>query len=434
MKLSVFWFRRDLRIEDNMALHHALISGFPVLTIFIFDQNILQALPANDPRVSFIYNTLQYIHNALSKRGSSLLCLIGDPLKILGELIRKYEIAGLYFNKDYEPYALERDTSVKEMLEKNNISVHSFKDQVIFEQNEIIKDDGKPYTVYTPYKKKWLHRFRTELYIPRKENNRDNYYSCNFPFPGLSEIGFQQSSIRVRDYDLTNLDNYAYTRDFPAKNSTSYLSPHLRFGTVSIRQVIAQLDPANEIFLSELIWREFFMQILFHFPEVVTQNFKSQYNGIEWLNNEDEFERWCQGNTGYGLVDAGMRQLNTTGYMHNRIRMVVASFLCKHLLIDWRWGETYFAEKLLDYELSSNNGNWQWVAGTGCDAAPYFRIFNPEEQQKKFDRELEYIKKWVPEYGTNNYPKPIVNHSYARKRALGTYKYALQTKKGDLLQ
>lgn len=428
MKISIFWFRRDLRLEDNTALHHALISGLPVLTVFIFDQNILQELPAKDPRISFIYNTLQSIHNVLSKRGSSLLCLNGNPLTIWIELISKYEIAGLYFNRDYEPYALERDSKVKSLMEENGINVHTYKDQVIFEQNEIVKDDRKPYTVYTPYKKKWLHRFRTELYIPPKENNRDNYYSCNFHFPSLSEIGFQQSSIRVRDYNLSNLDNYAYTRNFPAKDSTSYLSPHLRFGTVSIRQVIAQLDPANEIFLSELIWREFFMQILYHFPEVVIKNFKSQYNGIEWLNNEEEFERWCQGNTGYGLVDAGMQQLNTTGYMHNRVRMVVASFLCKHLLIDWRWGEAYFAKKLLDYELSSNNGNWQWAAGTGCDAAPYFRIFNPEEQQKKFDREFEYVKKWVPEYTTNSYPEPVVNHSYARQRALEAYKYALQTK------
>jgi deoxyribodipyrimidine photo-lyase len=429
MKISVFWFRRDLRLEDNTALHNALISGYPVLTVFIFDKNIIKELPSNDPRICFIYNTIQSIHNALLKKESSLLCLIGDPLTIWNELISKYEIAGFYFNRDYEPYALERDIKVKELMKKNNISVHTFKDQVIFEQNEIVKDDGKPYTVYTPYKKKWLHHFLTKLNIPGKDFDSDNYYNCNFPFPGLSEIGFKQSSIKVRDYNLTNLDSYAHTRNFPARDSTSYLGPHLRFGTVSIRQVIAQLNPLNETFLSELIWREFFMQILFHFPEVVTRNFKSQYNGIEWLNNEEEFERWRQGNTGYGLVDAGMRQLNTAGYMHNRVRMVVASFLCKHLLIDWRWGEAYFARKLLDYELSSNNGNWQWAAGTGCDAAPYFRIFNPEEQKKKFDRELEYVKKWVPEYATKNYPEPMVNHSYARQRALDAYKYALHTKK-----
>jgi deoxyribodipyrimidine photo-lyase len=429
MKISVFWFRRDLRLEDNTALHNALISGFPVLTVFIFDQNILHNLPADDPRISFIYNTLQSIHNTLLKRGSSLLCFIGDPLTIWNELISKYEIAGLYFNKDYEPYALERDFRVKELMKKNNISIHTFKDQVIFEQNEIVKDDGKPYTVYSPYKKKWLHHFRTQMNILHSDSNRNNYYNCSFRFPGLSEIGFSQSSIKVRDYNLTDLDNYAYIRNFPAMDSTSYLSPHLRFGTVSVRQVIARLNPSNEAFLSELIWREFFMQILFHFPEVVTKNFKPQYNGIEWLNNEEEFERWCRGIAGYGLVDAGMRQLNATGYMHNRVRMVVASFLCKHLLIDWRWGEAYFARKLLDYELSSNNGNWQWAAGTGCDAAPYFRIFNPEEQQKKYDRELEYVKKWVPEYATKNYPEPVVSHSYARQRALDVYKYALQTKK-----
>jgi deoxyribodipyrimidine photo-lyase len=429
MKISVFWFRRDLRLKDNTALHYALISGFPVLTVFIFDRTILHDLPADDPRISFVYNALQSIHNKLLKKGSSLLCLVGDPLTVWKELIGKYEIAGLYINRDYEPYALERDSKVKSLMGKNGITFHSFRDQVIFEQNEIVKDDGKPYTVYTPYKKKWLSHFRTQLNIYPKDSDKDNYYKCNFHFPGLSEIGYKRSSIKVRDYDLTNLENYASTRNIPAKDSTSYLGPHLRFGTVSIRQVIAELNPADEIFLSELIWREFFMQILFHFPDVVNKNFKAQYDGIEWLNNDEEFKRWCQGNTGYGLVDAGMHQLNTTGYMHNRVRMVVASFLCKHLLIDWRWGEAYFARKLLDYELSSNNGNWQWAAGTGCDAAPYFRIFNPEEQQKKFDRELRYVKQWLPEFGTKDYPEPMVNHSYARQRALDIYKYALQTKK-----
>ncbi len=427
MKIAIFWFRRDLRLKDNTALHQALISGFPVLPVFIFDHNILQDLPADDPRISYIYNTLQQIHNELIKRESSLLCLIGNPFIIWEKLITKYEIAALYINKDYEPYALERDYRVKSLLEKKGIAVHSYKDQVIFEQNEIVKDNGKPYTVFTAYKRKWLSRFRHELHIPRGENNRDNFYSCNYPFPEISETGFKQSSIKVRDYDLSGLDNYTSTRNFPAMDSTSYLGPHLRFGTVSIRQVIVQINPLNETFLSELIWREFFMQILSHFPEVVIRNFKSSYDGVEWLNDKKDFERWCQGKTGYGLVDAGMRQLNDKGYMHNRVRMVAASFLCKHLLIDWRWGEAYFAKKLLDYELSSNNGNWQWAAGTGCDAVPYFRIFNPEQQQKKFDRKLEYVKKWVPEYGTKDYPGPVINHSYARQRALVAYKYGLQS-------
>ncbi|UCH14626.1 MAG: deoxyribodipyrimidine photo-lyase [Bacteroidales bacterium] len=429
MKISIFWFRRDLRLEDNTALYHALISGFPVLTVFIFDQNILKGLPADDPRISFIYNRLKEIHKILMKRKSSLLCLNGSPLKVWEKLIGKYEIAGLYINKDYEPYSLERDLRIKGLLEKKGISVHTFKDQLIFEENEIMKDNGEPYTVYTPYKKKWLRYFRTELPAPYKDHDLNNYYRCDYAFPELSDIGFKQSSIKVKDYNLSELDSYHLTRDFPARDSTSYLGPHLRFGTVSIRQVISQLDPVNETFLSELIWREFFMQILYHFPEVINQNFKSQYNSIEWMNNEEEFEKWCNGNTGYGFVDSGMRQLNITGYMHNRVRMVAASFLCKHLLIDWRWGEAYFAKKLMDYELSSNNGNWQWAAGTGCDAAPYFRIFNPEEQQKKFDNELAYIKKWVPEYATKDYPDPMVSHSYARKRALEAYKYGLQKNK-----
>ena len=428
MKISVFWFRRDLRLEDNTALHHALSSGYPVLPVFIFDLGILKELPEDDPRVSFVYNVLRTIHMRLLKKGSSLLCLYGDTLKIWEDLIRKYKIAEIFFNKDYEPYALERDSRVIELLKKNKIAVNMFKDQVIFEQNDIMKDDGKPYTVYTPYKKKWLRYFRDLKITSFKDPNPGNYYICNIPFPGLEQTGFRQSSVKVRKYDISNLDNYHSTRDFPAMDSTSYLGPHLRFGTVSIRQVIDRQSPVNEVFLSELIWREFFMQIIYHFPDSARNNFKSQYNGIEWLNNTDEFERWCQGNTGYALVDAGMRQLNTTGYMHNRVRMAAASFLCKHLLTDWRWGEAYFAKKLLDYELSSNAGNWQWAAGTGCDAAPYFRVFNPVAQQKKYDRELEYVKKWLPEHGSAGYPRPVVEHSYARQRALHTYRFALQKK------
>jgi len=428
MKLSVFWFRRDLRLEDNTALHHALASGLPVLPIFIFDQNILQELPADDARVSFIYHMLHSINDLLRKRGSSLFCLKGDPVKIWEDLIRKYAIGQVYLNKDYEPYALERDNKVKVLLNKHDIRLHAFKDQVIFEENEIVKKDEKPYTLYTPYKKRWLQCFHAKLILPVKSNNFDNFYPSKHVFPTLSEIGFRKSSIKVRNYDLSQLHKYASTRDFPGEDSTSCLGPHLRFGTISIRWIIRQLKPSYEIFLSELIWREFFMQILYHFPGVVSQNFKPKYNGIEWRNNELEFDRWCQGETGYPLVDAGMRQLNATGTMHNRARMVTAGFLCKHLLIDWRWGETYFAVKLLDYELSSNNGNWQWAAGTGCDAAPYFRVFNPEEQLKKFDKDLKYVKKWVPEYGTSNYATPIVEHKFARARALEAYKNGLITK------
>jgi len=427
MKLSVFWFRRDFRLEDNTALHHALNSGLPVMPIFIFDRNILDELPEDDARVNFIYNTLFSLNNQLLAMGSSINIYYGDPFRIWEKLIKKYEIENLYVNRDYELYALERDSRIKNLLDKHNIGFHEFKDQVIFEKNEVRKADGKPYTVFTPYKRKWLQQFNPGRSEPLKSTRHERFYPCNNPFPMLSDIGFRESRIRVRDYDLSHIDHYAVTRDLPGKDSTTYLGSHLRFGTVSVRKVIRQLKPEDDLFLSELIWREFFMQIMFHFPNVVTENFNPKFNDITWRNDEKEFDLWCQGKTGYPLVDAGMRQLNSTGYMHNRVRMVTASFLCKHLLIDWRWGEAWFAKKLLDYELSSNNGNWQWAAGTGCDAAPYFRVFNPETQQKKFDRDLQYIKRWIPEFGTTDYPDPMIDHQFARERALQTYRKKRET-------
>jgi len=421
MRVSVFWFRRDLRLEDNTALHHALQSGNPVLPLFIFDENILKELPKNDARVSFIYQNLSEINKILSQKSSSLLCLKGDPVKIFKDLPGKFDIADVYTNKDYEPYAIERDLKVKTVLGQKGILFQSFKDQVIFEESEVVKDDGKPYTVFTPYKNKWLKRFNSEPVKPTTSTPFENFFPSGFAFPSLSEIGFETSDINVKTYKLDQLDSYASDRNLPAKDNTSYLSAHLRFGTISPRQVIVKLSENDEVFLSELIWREFFMQILFHFPKVVDHNFKPKYDGIKWRNNEKEFKLWCEGKTGYPMVDAGMRQLNQTGFMHNRVRMITAGFLCKHLLIDWRWGEAYFAEKLLDYELSSNNGNWQWAAGTGCDAAPYFRIFNPSEQLKKFDKNLEYVKRWIPEFGTPDYSEPIVEHKMARSRALDIY-------------
>ena len=425
--LSVFWFRRDLRLEDNTALYHALNSGLPVMLIFIFDQNILDELPEDDARVSFIYKTLRFTNKKLLERGSSIKILRGDSFKIWKELITRYEIKNVFVNRDYEPYAMERDTQIHDLLTKHNIGFHAFKDQVIFDEDEVVKDNGSPYTVFTPYKRRWMEKFNRESMAFRLPSNPDNFYPSTLPFPSLEEVGFRESPIRVREYNFSRLDQYASTRDLPGEDSTSYLGSHLRLGTVSIREVIRQLKPEDEVFLGELIWREFFMQILFHFPDVVTENFNPKYNGISWRNDEDEFECWCQGKTGYPMVDAGMRQLNTTGYMHNRVRMVTAGFLCKHLLIDWRWGEGYFAEKLLDYELSSNNGNWQWAAGTGCDATPWFRVFNPETQQKKFDRDMQYIKRWIPEFGTKDYPEPIVDHQFARERALQTYRKGIGT-------
>ncbi|MFK8104036.1 MAG: deoxyribodipyrimidine photo-lyase [Saprospiraceae bacterium] len=421
-KISIFWFRRDLRLTDNVGLHQALQAGYPVLPIFIFDDQILSELPKDDARLSFIHQELAKIDEELKAKGSGVLGIKGTPKEVWKKLMENYEIAEVHLNRDYEPYARTRDEEIKVLVEAAGITFHTHKDQVVFEAHEVLKADGLPYTVYTPYKNKWLAAFEPSMIAALSPKVQDNYLPGDFAFPSLTEMGFEQSKITVQPYDLSQLDDYETHRNFPAADGTSYLSPHLRFGTVSTRQIMAKLKESQAVFLSELIWREFFMQILFHFPKVVDRNFRAKYDGIAWRNNKAEFELWCQGQTGYPMVDAGMRQLNATGYMHNRVRMVVASFLCKHLLIDWKWGEAYFAEKLLDFELSSNNGNWQWAAGTGCDAAPYFRIFNPESQLKKFDKELKYIKKWVPEFGSFDYVRPMVEHKAARQRALDTYK------------
>ncbi len=422
MKLSVFWFRRDLRLEDNVGLSKALESGFPVLPVFIFDKNIIEELSSSDPRVNFIYDRLSLIDKKLKKHGSSLKVIYGDPIEEWKRLMEEHQIAAVYWNKDYEPYALERDANLRKALKEKLIASHSFKDQVIFEAGEVFKADGGPYTVYTPYKNKWLSLFDSSLVKALPKVEFKNFNPHTQKFPSLKDIGFKSSSIKVRDFNISELSEYSVSRDFPAPDNTSYLSPHLRFGTLSIRSIIRGLQESDAVFLSELIWREFFMQILYHFPHVVINNFRAKYDGIAWRNDEEEYLKWCEGKTGYPLVDAGMRQLNETGYMHNRVRMVTAGFLCKHLLIDWRWGEVYFAEKLLDYELSSNNGNWQWAAGTGCDAAPYFRIFNPTAQMQKFDSKMEYVKRWVPEFGGMDYPNPMVEHKFARQRALDAYK------------
>ena len=423
MKISIFWFRRDLRLEGNTALNQALSKKLQVLPVFIFDEEILHELPNNDPRVNFIYKSLNKIDQTLKKHNSSLLCLRGKPIEIWKNLLKKFQIESVFVNKDYEPYARHRDQKIKQLLEKHGISFISLKDQVIHEENEILKNDNKPYTVFTPYKRKWLELYEEKPYTNKVDFN--NFYSKIRVFPSMEELGIKKSDISVKDFDLSKIDHYEQIRDYPDIDQTSYLSPHLRFGTVSIREILSKLKPRNSVFQSELIWREFFMQILYHFPHVVTENFIPKYTAIKWLNNPNDFEKWCTGNTGYPIVDAGMRQLNKTGYMHNRVRMITAGFLCKHLLIDWRLGEAYFAKKLLDYELSSNNGNWQWAAGTGCAAAPYFRIFNPYEQQKKFDKYQDYIKKWVSEINTDQYPKPMVEHKFARNRAIETYKIGI---------
>jgi deoxyribodipyrimidine photo-lyase len=421
MEVAIFWFRRDLRFEDNTALRNALDAGIPVIPLFIYDTQLISGLQENDARISFIYQRIKRLNKVLNEYNSSICTLKGNPAEIWATLIKKYKISNVYFNKDYEPYAITRDELIKNMLEKKGIKVHTYKDQVIFQENDILKNDNKPYTVFSPYKKKWLKQFHQLDFEKTTSIDFNKFADIHFPLPTLKEIGFENSDIEVRDFNLSALDNYELTRNIPSLETT-FLSTHLRFGTVSIRQILTLAGNKYAVFLSELIWREFFMQIMFHFPHTVTQNFKAKYNTIEWRNNKEEFELWCLGKTGYPLVDAGMRQLNQTGFMHNRVRMVTASFLCKHLLIDWRWGETYFANKLLDYELSSNIGNWQWIAGTGCDAAPYFRIFNPEEQRKKFDKNYIYVQKWIPELNSPKYPKQIVNHQFARQRAINAYK------------
>ncbi|MDD2559244.1 MAG: deoxyribodipyrimidine photo-lyase [Bacteroidales bacterium] len=424
-KMVAFWFRRDLRLDDNRALQEALNSEFPVLPLFIFDEEILADLPEDDPRLTFIYRRLQLINDQLRPYGSSLYCVKGKVPEVWSSILKTFQPKAVYANEDYEPYAIGRDNKTEQFLVQQGIPFKRCKDQVIFAGREVLKADQMPYTVFTPYKNQWLHKLRSQGLEFKKPENRDHYVKLNWPLPDLAELGFKASKLKVRDYSLDKVDNYHKIRDFPTLDQTTYLSPHLRFGTVSIRQIVLQVLE-NEAFLSELIWREFFMQILYHFPEVVHNNFKRKYDFIPWRNNEQEFERWTLGLTGYPMVDAGMRQLNATGYMHNRVRMVVAGFLCKHLLIDWRWGEAYFAAKLLDYELSSNNGNWQWAAGTGCDAAPYFRVFNPAEQLRKFDPDKAYVRQWIPELHTASYPSEMLEHTQARERAISTYRSALK--------
>lgn len=425
MKKAYFWFRRDLRLEDNTALYHALSENESVQCVFIFDNNILDELPEDDARVTFIHLELAKINTQLQRYGSSLRVESGKPIQVWEKLIAMDKISSIYTNKDYEPYARQRDGEIRDLAEDNNIAFKRYKDQVIFEENDVVKADGKPYTIYTPFKNLWRKQFVPNEHLPYSiEKLTDNFVESSYDFPMLSDLGMEKSSISVKSFSLNDLADYPEMRDLPAEDKTSYLSPHLRFGTIGIRSLVQKVKH-HEVFLNELIWREFFMQILYHFPKVVDQSFKAKYDAIPWRNNEAEFEAWCKGETGYPIVDAGMRQLNETGYMHNRVRMVVASFLCKHLLIDWRWGEAYFAQKLLDYDLSANNGNWQWAAGTGCDAAPYFRVFNPISQLEKFDKKGIYVRKWVKDLDELTYPPPMVEHKMARERALAIYKSAL---------
>ena len=429
-KISIFWFRRDLRLHDNKALFHALQSEEKILPIFIFDIDILKKIPKDDARISFIYSELKAMNTHLESFGTEIKMFHGNPKEVFRSLMKNYTIVKVFTNHDYEPYAIKRDLDIKEVVSSSKIDFQTYKDQVIFERNEITKKDGKPYVVYTPYSRKWLEKYETDKpeNYPSEDLLDRLYKKTKSETLTLSDIGFIKTNIPIKNYIFNSriINEYEETRNFPALDNTSKLGPHLRFGTVSVRQMVSRADAhENKIFLKELIWREFFMQILWHFPETHKNSFKSKYDRIIWRNNEKEFQKWCEGNTGYPMVDAGMRQLNKTGFMHNRVRMLVGSFLCKHLLIDWRWGEAYFAEKLHDYEMSSNVGNWQWVAGTGVDASPYFRIFNPTSQIQKFDKELKYIQKWVPDFQEITYPSPMVDHKFARERCLKTYKDAL---------
>jgi len=428
-EVSICWFRRDLRLFDNNALFNALTGKYPVLPIFIFDPYILDKLSdKKDKRVAYIHHTLEHLNEILRQNGSSLYVLHEKVEKAFNLLIEEYIVKEVYVNHDYEPYAINRDLEIKTLLESKGIPLKSFKDQVIFEKSEVMKSDGTPYTIFTPYSRKWKEKFKEQT-LPNfpSELHFSSFYKYNqFPIPSLNVLGFENTSLDLPVLNLTEerIRNYEETRNLPSVEGTSQVSVQLRFGTLSVRDLVKLAVEWNEQWLNELIWREFFMMILFHFPNVVSESFKKKYDKIQWRNNEKEFELWCKGETGYPIVDAGMRQLNETGLMHNRVRMITAGFLCKHLLIDWRWGEAYFAQKLMDYELSSNNGNWQWAAGSGCDSAPYFRIFNPTSQTLKFDPKLKYIKTWIKDFRVD-YLLPIVDHELGRKRALEVYKKAV---------
>ncbi len=427
-KVNIFWFRRDLRLFDNTGLHYAQNEANPVLPLFIFDTDILNELPKADARVNFLHDRLTEMNHKLREIDSGILIKHGRPKEIFKNLLNEYKIESVFTNRDYEPYAKERDNEIELLLKKEGVNFYDFKDHVIFEKEEILNGSNEPYKVFTPYKNKWLQKLASGYTHPFNITlSKDNFHPFSPDFPTLNSLGFEKSKLEIpeKTYPEDIIKKYDQLRDLPAENGTSKLGIHLRFGTISIRQAIEKARNLNDTWLNELIWREFYSMILGNFPQVVHSAFKSKYDDIPWRNNEEDFKKWCEGKTGYPIVDAGMRELNTTGYMHNRVRMITASFLTKHLLIDWRWGEAYFAERLLDYELASNNGGWQWAAGTGTDAQPYFRIFNPYSQTDKFDKDKKYIKKWVPELGTKDYPEPMVDHKFARQRALDTYKQAL---------
>ncbi len=427
----LYWHRRDLRIDDNAALYKALKTGSNVLPVFIFDNNILDDLPKDDQRVLFIHQTIEQLKSQYQSYGSDLQVYYGNPIELIPQIAFKNKVSTVYVNRDYEPYALKRDKQVYDLLKLKGIEFLGAKDHVVFEKNEILKADGKPYTVYTPYSKKWkalLNPFYLKTYPAEKYAHNLIQVNNKTTLISLKEMGFEsEQKVKFPSPKVNEsvINKYDVTRDIPSVLGTSRLSLHLRFGTISIRKLATIAKDTNEKYLNELIWRDFYQMIIFHFPHSVDKAFKPVYDNVIWENDKHLFSLWCEGKTGYPIVDAGMRELNQTGFMHNRVRMITASFLVKHLLVDWRWGEAYFAEKLLDFELASNVGGWQWAASSGCDAAPYFRVFNPTLQQEKFDKDFRYIKKWIPEFGSKDYPKPIVEHKFARERVIQRYKEAL---------
>ncbi len=428
--LNFFWHRRDLRTEDNRGLAEALNRPGQTQPVFIFDKAILDLLEdKSDARVTFIHREIERLKKEYEELGATLLVAYGNPVEVWSKWLKKYSIASISTNEDYEPYARERDKQIRALALAAGTQFSSFKDHVVFEKSEVTKEDGSPYVVYTPYSKIWKKRLTQDdiSAAPSKERLSSLLKAAPAELPTLAEMGFQKSALSFPSVSLNEaiVLSYDQTRDIPSLRGTTRMSLHLRFGTVSIRFLTRRAMALNEKYLNELIWRDFYQSILYHFPFVDGRSFRPEYEAIEWENDEEQFRAWCDGRTGYPIVDAGMRELNATGFMHNRVRMIVASFLTKHLLIDWRWGEAYFAQKLLDFELASNNGGWQWAAGCGVDAAPYFRVFNPELQMKKFDPDMIYVRKWVPEYQELHY-RPIVDHKMARLRAIDRYKTGIE--------
>ena len=465
---SLVWLRRDLRLYDHNALFSALKNSKAVYCCFIFDINILENLTIkNDRRIDFIWHALKEIKTELNNLGSDLIVEVGDPIILIPSLIQKYKCSALFLNKDYEKYAIDRDKKISDTLQLNNIETHRYKDQVIFEEKEILTQNNSPYTVFTPYKNNHLKRIFNEGI---SQFDCDSYKVNlakfkNRPLQSLKEIGFEKSNISsikvplgtkggftlIEDFKA-RIKNYNHSRNFPGVKGVSYLSVHNRFGTVSIRHLariaIENNSEGSSTWLNELIWRDFYFQILSNFPHIEEgKAFKLKYNNLKFENNEKLFTAWKNGQTGFPIIDAGMRQLNLTGFMHNRLRMIIACFLVKDLLIDWRWGEKYFSDHLIDYDLSANNGGWQWAASTGCDAQPYFRIFNPLLQSERFDPDGNFIKKYVPELkllnkkeihqpsvffnkSPNNfpiklgldYPFPIVNHAEQKSKIMALFK------------